>query len=238
MNKHIRSIVILAVLALGLAAGVIAQQKSDTAVDLVCGMTVTKAKAAASFDYKGTTYYFCSTGCRDKFAKEPEKYIQAAEAQASAVNAQPGQMGQMGPMKQMGEMGQGQMMMKHAQPGAPAGTCPMMQGPMGGNMGPMGMMRRMGPGMRRPGPMGAPGMGLLFELYGDKIDVTVENTKDGAVLKFSSKDPEVAKAIQVHLAEHLALMKKMMEAAPKAATGGAPDKESGMVCCDKCPMKK
>ncbi len=238
MNKSIRSIVILAVLALVLAAGVIAQQKSDTAIDPVCGMTVTKAKAAASFDYKGTTYYFCSTGCRDKFAKDPEPYLKAAEAKAPAQSAQPGQMGQMGHMGQMGEMGQGQMMMKHAQGGGQNGACPMMPGQMGGNMGRMGMMRRMGPGMRGAGPMGAPGMGLLFQLYGDKIDVTVENTKDGAVLKFSSKDPEVAKAIQVHLAEHLAMMKKMKESAAKAATGGAPDKESGMVCCDKCPMKK
>ena len=236
MNKHFRSIVILAVLALGLAAGVIAQQKSDTAIDPVCGMTVTKAKAAASFDYKGTTYYFCSTGCRDRFAKEPDKYVAAADAKAAAAKpAQPGQMGEMG---HMGQMGQGQMgMMKHAQ-GGQAATCPMMQDQMGGHMGQMGMMRRMGPGMRGPGMMGAPGMGLLFRLYGDKIDVAVENTKDGAVLKFSSKDPEVAKAIQVHLAEHLAMMKKMKEAAAKPATGGAPDKEPGMACCDNCPMKK
>ncbi len=87
----------------------------------------------------------------------------------------------------------------------------------GGKMGMMhgGMGGRMGMGMRRPGMM-PPGMGMLFRLYGDKLDVTVENTKDGAALKFSSKDPEVAKAVQVHLAEHLAMMKKMMDARAKA----------------------
>jgi Cu+-exporting ATPase len=192
-------------------------------------MTVTKAKAAASFDYKGMTYYFCSTGCRDRFAKDPEKYVQAAGAKA------PAQAGQMSPMGgQMGQMGQGQMgMMKRTQGAGQSGACPMMQGRMGGQMGRMGMMQG---GMGRP--MGAPGMGLLFRLYEDKIDVTVENTKDGATLKFASKDPEVAKAIQVHLAEHLALMKKMKEAAAKPATGGAPSKESGMACCDGCQTKK
>jgi hypothetical protein len=83
---------------------------------------------------------------------------------------------------------------------------------------------RAGGRMGMPGPMGAPGMGLLFRLYGDKIDVTVENTKDGAILKFSSKDPEVAKAIQVHLAEHLALMERAKKAAAKPMAAGAPEK--------------
>jgi len=84
--------------------------------------------------------------------------------------------------------------------------------PMGAGMGPMGMRHR---GMMgRPGrPMMAPGLAQLWRLYGDKIEVTVENSKDGASLKITSKDPEVAKAIQVHLAEHLAMMKKMQEAA-------------------------
>lgn len=230
MTKNLRSILILTALALVLAVGVVAQQKTaDTAVDPVCGMTVTKAKAAATFDYKGTTYYFCSTGCKDSFAKEPDKYLKASQDKAQA---QPGRMGPMGQMGHMQEQtGQGQMGMmqpKDAQ-GQPM-SCPMMQG-QGGGMMRRGMMRggmagRMGGGMggrmgmRRPGMM-APGMGMLFQLYGDKLEVTVENTKDGAVLRFSSKDPEVAKAIQVHLAEHLAMMKKMMEAKAKAPAAAA-----------------
>ena len=43
--------------------------------DLICGMEFDKDSASASFDYKGQTYYFCSLGCRDKFVKEPDKYI-------------------------------------------------------------------------------------------------------------------------------------------------------------------
>lgn len=43
--------------------------------DLVCGMEFDKDTASGTFDYKGKTYYFCSQGCREKFAAEPEKYI-------------------------------------------------------------------------------------------------------------------------------------------------------------------
>jgi len=83
-------------------------------------------------------------------------------------------------------------------------------------MGRPGMgMRPRGMAMAGHGPM-SPALGPLFRLYGDKIDVVVENAKDGAALKITSKDPEVVKAIQVHMAEHVAMMKKMREAAEKA----------------------
>jgi hypothetical protein len=83
------------------------------------------------------------------------------------------------------------------------------QGMMKQRMGSMGMMHG-GAGMPGAGMM-APGVGPLFRLYGDKIEVVVENSKDGAALKVTSKDPEVVKAIQVHMAEHIAMMKKMKE---------------------------
>jgi len=44
-------------------------------VDPVCGMAVTRDKAAATYDYQGKTYYFCSTACRDNFTKDPQKYL-------------------------------------------------------------------------------------------------------------------------------------------------------------------
>lgn len=43
--------------------------------DLVCGMEFDKNSASASFEYKSKHYFFCSLGCKDKFAKEPEKYV-------------------------------------------------------------------------------------------------------------------------------------------------------------------
>jgi len=75
MNKKARLIALLAVMAVIMVGAVAAQQKSDDrAIDPVCGMTVVKASAAATYDYKGTKYFFCSTGCKEAFAKDPEKF--------------------------------------------------------------------------------------------------------------------------------------------------------------------
>jgi Cu+-exporting ATPase len=48
-------------------------------IDPVCGMTVTPETAAAEFEYKGETYYFCNVGCKAKFEADPEAYIGKAE---------------------------------------------------------------------------------------------------------------------------------------------------------------
>jgi Cu+-exporting ATPase len=42
--------------------------------DPVCGMQVEDAGAAGQSDHNGTTYYFCSTSCKDKFDESPEDY--------------------------------------------------------------------------------------------------------------------------------------------------------------------
>lgn len=47
--------------------------------DPVCKMVVDEKNAAAKYDYKGTTYYFCAQGCRDKFVQEPEKYLKTGK---------------------------------------------------------------------------------------------------------------------------------------------------------------
>ncbi len=44
-------------------------------VDPVCRMTIESEKAAATSEYKGKTIYFCMSGCKEKFDKEPEKYL-------------------------------------------------------------------------------------------------------------------------------------------------------------------
>ncbi len=41
-------------------------------------MTVNPATAAGSFEYEGTTYYFCNVRCRDKFSADPQKYLASA----------------------------------------------------------------------------------------------------------------------------------------------------------------
>jgi xanthine dehydrogenase accessory factor len=52
------------------------------AIDPVCGMEVTIAKAKASYEYEGTTYYFCCNGCKLTFSKNPEQYLQRAATTA------------------------------------------------------------------------------------------------------------------------------------------------------------
>jgi len=47
-------------------------------IDPVCGMTVDPAKArGGSAEHAGTTYYFCSEGCRKKFVADPEGVLKA-----------------------------------------------------------------------------------------------------------------------------------------------------------------
>jgi len=48
---------------------------ADRAIDPVCGMTVDPHTAQHRHLHGGRTYYFCSAGCRTKFAGDPEKYL-------------------------------------------------------------------------------------------------------------------------------------------------------------------
>jgi P-type Cu+ transporter len=53
--------------------------------DPVCGMTVDPATSKHRFDHVGTTYHFCSAGCRTKFAADPAKYLDKAAAPPADV---------------------------------------------------------------------------------------------------------------------------------------------------------
>lgn len=48
-------------------------------VDPVCGMKIKKEDAKATYEHNGKTYYFCMEECKEKFVKEPGKYIRADE---------------------------------------------------------------------------------------------------------------------------------------------------------------
>ena len=52
--------------------------EQPTVTDPVCGMSIDPASAAASIDYEGRTYHFCSTGCAATFQKDPGAYTGAA----------------------------------------------------------------------------------------------------------------------------------------------------------------
>jgi YHS domain-containing protein len=50
--------------------------KNATAVrDHVCGMDIETSTAAGRTEYKGQTYYFCGSSCKEKFDLNPEQYL-------------------------------------------------------------------------------------------------------------------------------------------------------------------
>ena len=47
--------------------------------DPVCGMDVDPKTAAGKSEFQGQTYYFCSSGCKKAFDKEPQRYVKPQE---------------------------------------------------------------------------------------------------------------------------------------------------------------
>jgi len=48
--------------------------------DPVCGMSVNSATAKNTREYQGKKFYFCCAGCAEKFAADPQKYLQPRPA--------------------------------------------------------------------------------------------------------------------------------------------------------------
>src|SRR5450755_3246919 len=57
--------------------------------DPVCGMNVDQSRAAATMTPEGSTYYFCSRGCADKFKADPQKYIAKGTATPQVATTAP-----------------------------------------------------------------------------------------------------------------------------------------------------
>jgi Cu+-exporting ATPase len=51
------------------------RKEEEMARDPVCGMDVDPAQAAGSHEHEGTTYYFCSASCLERFRADPERYV-------------------------------------------------------------------------------------------------------------------------------------------------------------------
>jgi Cu+-exporting ATPase len=58
-------------------------------IDPVCGMTVDPDGAAGSFEYQGTTYYFCSTHCLHRFRENPESFLHKTAPQPIGITRRP-----------------------------------------------------------------------------------------------------------------------------------------------------
>ncbi|MEO8423634.1 MAG: YHS domain-containing protein [Actinomycetota bacterium] len=46
-------------------------------IDPVCGMEVQAGSAAAAWEHAGTTYFFCSVGCMERFRTDPDRFLNA-----------------------------------------------------------------------------------------------------------------------------------------------------------------
>ncbi len=55
-----------------------------TATDPVCGMKVDPSSGKHVAELDGTTFHFCSAGCRGKFTADPRKYLRRADPDAPA----------------------------------------------------------------------------------------------------------------------------------------------------------
>lgn len=177
MKKSVVLVVFVCLFFMILSVG-IAQQKADEKVVCpVSGETMLKSQAKASYEYEGKTYYFCCADCKEKFVKDPAKYIgktvdmkdvYTCPMHPDVQSDKPGKCPKCGmnlekkamPMAQ----GQTEMKMTHRQGGMPMmkeQACPMM------------------------------------DLTSMKDVVVVsENLKDGVVLRFTAKDPETVKKLQ------------------------------------------
>jgi P-type Cu+ transporter len=54
--------------------------KQGSVIDPVCGMSVDPHTTPHRHTYQGCPYYFCSAGCRTKFAADPARYLSPAAA--------------------------------------------------------------------------------------------------------------------------------------------------------------
>ena len=56
---------------------------ATTVRDPVCGMSVNPETSRHRFEYNGTTYHFCSNGCRTRFEADPARYLGKSNADAA-----------------------------------------------------------------------------------------------------------------------------------------------------------
>ena len=52
--------------------GVYCPEPWEEVIDPVCGMSVDPSTAAGAWPYRGSTYYFCSVGCLERFKADAE----------------------------------------------------------------------------------------------------------------------------------------------------------------------
>jgi P-type Cu+ transporter len=62
------------------------QDAAAATTDPVCGMQVNPATSKHRFQHAGTTFHFCSAGCRTKFEADPAKYLAPKAPRSAPAN--------------------------------------------------------------------------------------------------------------------------------------------------------
>ncbi len=57
-------------------------------VDPVCGMSVSPETSAGKYEFQGQTYYFCSTGCLNKFRQNPQSFLAEKKEEKKTAEAE------------------------------------------------------------------------------------------------------------------------------------------------------
>jgi YHS domain-containing protein len=52
-----------------------AEREGPRVIDPVCGMDVMAESATGAWEHAGTTYYFCSVGCLERFRIDPGHFL-------------------------------------------------------------------------------------------------------------------------------------------------------------------
>jgi YHS domain-containing protein len=60
------------------ARRVLPMAPTETAIDPVCHMEVTITPTAIRAEHEGKSYYFCASGCKAAFIKDPHAYLSHA----------------------------------------------------------------------------------------------------------------------------------------------------------------
>lgn len=89
MSKKTLLLVIFLVFSVALVMGAVGKGAGEETLKCpVSGKEFTKTDATPKYEYEGKTYYFCCAGCKDKFEKDPEKYIKIEENAEHAHDAE------------------------------------------------------------------------------------------------------------------------------------------------------
>lgn len=201
MTKHSKILTLFLAFSFVLVlTGVAQAQAEETVVCPVSGKEIKKSEAKFTHEYEGKTYYLCCEMCKEKFVKNPEKFLKKKAEMKEVYTCsmhpdvkldKPGKCPECGmklekkmmPMEHMDKEHMHKMKMMHKEhmemehmhmKGEEKACCPM-----------MGVMSL------------------------KDVEMNVENLKDGIAVKLTSKNADVAKKLQEMAAKMKGMCEKM-----------------------------